>query len=161
MESSQIVLKLVLDTLGVPDSIAEVDDRKRIQKAIYLAQAAGVDLSYVFGWYVMGPYCPALTRDYYTLASALEAKDKGYEGKSLRSDLREKLASLQPLFQPPQGTSLSSESWLELLASIHFLRTVSKFDDGDSGKVLEKEKPSLANFYQQGKKVLQSAGLLR
>lgn len=161
MESSQIVLKLVLDTLGVSDRIAEVDDRKRIQKAIYLAQAVGVDLSYVFGWYVMGPYCPALTRDYYTLASALEANDKGYEGKSLRADLREKLESLHPLIQPPKGTTLSSESWLELLASIHFLRTVSKFDEKASKAVIEKEKASLAKFYDLGKQTLLSAKLLR
>ncbi len=161
MESPQIVLKLVLDTLGVPDSIAEVDDRKRIQKAIYLAQAAGVDLSYVFGWYVMGPYSPALTRDYYTLALALEAKDNGYEGKSLRADLQKKLGSLQPLMQPPQDTHLCLESWLELLASIHFLQTVSRFDDAASRAVMETEKPSLADFYQQGKKALQSARLLQ
>ncbi len=160
MEPSQIVLKLVLDNLGVSDSIAEVDDRKRIQKAVYLAQAAGVNLSYVFGWYVMGPYSPALTRDYYSLASALEARDKGYEGKALRPDLQGKLQSLQPLIKPPPGTGLSQEKWLELLASIHFLRTVSKFDEDDSKEVIAKEKESLAPFYDVGKNTLLSAHLL-
>jgi hypothetical protein len=160
MEPSQIVLKLVLDNLGVSDSIAAVDDRKRIQKAVYLAQAAGVNLSYVFGWYVMGPYSPALTRDYYSLASALDADDKGHVGKALRPDLKDKLDSLQPLIEPPPGIDLSQEDWLELLASIHFLLTVSKFTDEESRDRLDKEKQHLVGFFDQGKISLRSAGLL-
>jgi len=161
MEPSQIVLKLVLDNLGVSNSITEVDDRKRIQKAVYLAQAAGVNLSYVFGWYVMGPYSPALTRDYYSLASALEASDKGHEGKSLRPELQGKLESLQPLIEPPPGIRLSQEKWLELLASIHFLQTVSKFDEKAARAVIAKEKASLVPFYDNGKNALLSANLLQ
>ncbi len=50
MEARQIVLKLFLSTLGVPADIDTVNDRKRVQKAVYIGQLTGVDLGYRFGW---------------------------------------------------------------------------------------------------------------
>ncbi len=59
METKLLVLKLFLGALGIDDSIETVDDRKRVQKAVYLGQLSGIDLGYRYGWYRMGPYpCP-------------------------------------------------------------------------------------------------------
>ena len=81
MENKLIALKVLLDQLGVPDSIETIDDRKRVQKAVYLGQLSGVDLGYRFGWYVFGPYSPALTKDYYSLAEAIASGDRSYVGR--------------------------------------------------------------------------------
>ena len=64
MRESLVALDLVLDELGVPTKVDTFRDRKLVQKAVYVAKAAGVDLGYTYGWYVHGPYSPALTRDY-------------------------------------------------------------------------------------------------
>ena len=56
MDAKLITLRLFLDALGQSVDIETVDDRKRVQKAVYLGQLSGVDLGYRFSWYVMGPY---------------------------------------------------------------------------------------------------------
>ena len=60
MDTSLIVLQLVLSELGVEPTIENLDDRIRLQKAMYLSQEAGVRLGYRFSWYVRGPYSQAL-----------------------------------------------------------------------------------------------------
>lgn len=161
MEPSEILLKLVLDELGISAGIQSVGDRKRIQKAVYLAQAAGVDLGYFFGWYVMGPYSPALADEYYGLESALEQKADGLANTALRTDLKKKLKALQPALQPPHGSHLSTQDdWLELLASIHFLETVSKYNPQACVAVLRQQKPHLADSFDLGRQTLRDVGLL-
>lgn len=91
MDARLITLKLFLDELGIPDEIETIDDRKRVQKAVYLAQLTGVDLSYRFGWYLMGPYSPTLTKDYYSLAEAVASGDKDYESKQLQDVIKSRL----------------------------------------------------------------------
>ena len=67
MNTRLIVLELVLRELGMEPVIDSLQDRIRLQKAIYLSQEAGVPLGYRFGWYVRGPYSKGLARDYYYL----------------------------------------------------------------------------------------------
>jgi uncharacterized protein YwgA len=156
----QIALKLFLDELGVPPEVGTIDDRKRVQKAVYLGQLSGVDLGYRFGWYIMGPYCPSLTRDYFPLAESLASGDNEWEGKSLKKTVKDKLSRIKPLMTPPKGVDLSDENWLELIASLHFLRKVSKFDEPEALKVLKKEKAHVVGYVEQGKMALIDAGLL-
>lgn len=54
-------LKLVLDELNIPSDYSTIKQRTTVQKAVYLAQCAGVDLGYTFGWYTKGPFCPELS----------------------------------------------------------------------------------------------------
>lgn len=61
MEGPQIRLKLVLDHLGISPDVSTLQNRICIQKAIFLAKYAGVDLGYSYNWYVHGPYSPELT----------------------------------------------------------------------------------------------------
>lgn len=63
MDGRLVVLKRVVEALDEDCNIASFDDRKRLQKAIYLAQIAGIDLGYRYGWYIKGPYSTDLTRD--------------------------------------------------------------------------------------------------
>src|SRR5438445_2603540 len=61
-----VALRLVLKELGIPQEPTDLAARKRIQKAVYLAQSAGVPLGYDFGWYKRGPYSPSLARSYFS-----------------------------------------------------------------------------------------------
>src|ERR1051326_3215963 len=118
MDARLTALKLFLDELDTPSNIETVDDRKRVQKAVYLGQLSGVDLGYRFGWYLMGPYSPALTRDYYTLATEIGSGDRDFENKALQPPLRMRLQSVKRLLEPPAELNLPQESWLELISSL-------------------------------------------
>lgn len=160
MEAKLVVLKLFLDALDIPADIQTIDDRKRIQKAVYLGQLTRVDLGYRFGWYVMGPYSPSLTRDYYKLAEDLQSGDRGYEGKKLRSAVLDRLRRIRPLLKVPDGLELSQEEWLELVASYHYLVKVSKQPRAEAMETLEKQKPHLRPFVERAQEALGAVGLI-
>ena len=159
METKLLVLKLFLDTLGVDDRIDTVDDRKRVQKAVYLGQLSGIDLGYQYGWYRMGPYCPALTRDYYALESEIAAGALNPKGQALNAAAAEKLKSVTPLLQPPMA-DVSQEDWLELLASVHFLKTVSNQSDAEALATLKKQKPHVAAHFTAATDILKKNKIL-
>lgn len=50
MRPSLLVLKLVLDELGIDADVSTSEKRAAIQNAVYLAQHAGVDLGHRHGW---------------------------------------------------------------------------------------------------------------
>ncbi|MBI3910336.1 MAG: hypothetical protein HY320_05310 [Armatimonadetes bacterium] len=160
MEARLIALKLLLDELRVPAEINSVDDRKLIQKAVYLGQLTGVDLGYRFSWYLMGPYSPALTRDYYSLAEAIASDDPGAEGKQLHPDVRDRLQRVAGLLTS-LAFNLGQEDWLELVASVHFLRRVSRYSHERAEAVLREKKPHLAPHMELAEEALQRAGLLQ
>jgi uncharacterized protein YwgA len=160
MDRGQIALKLFLDELGIPLDIKTFDDRKRVQKAVYLGQLSGVDLGYRFGWYIRGPYSTRLTNDYFPLAESLASEDTDCEGKTLKKGVKEKLAKIRPLMNNPEDVDLPQEDWLELVASLDFLTRVSKLDEQEVLKVLEKEKSHVFGFVDQAKQALLSVGLL-
>lgn len=160
MDTRLTALKLFLDELDTPPDIETVDDRKRVQKAVYLGQLSGVDLGYRFGWYLMGPYSPSLTRDYYTLATEIASGDREYEDKELQPSLRARLKKVQGLLDPPQEVQLAQESWLELISSLHYLREIAKLNKEKALERLTKEKPTLVKFAEQAERRLGEVGLL-
>jgi uncharacterized protein YwgA len=160
MNENIVALKVVLDALGESSDISSLDDRKRIQKAIYLGQRTGVDLGYRFGWYIRGPYSTSLARDYYQLADELQVRERDFEGKKLRSDAATKLQALAPLFQPPPNFKLDKEDWLELLASWDYLRTVSRQDAEKARATIHEEKPRLAPYIDEAAAALKRYKLL-
>ena len=158
MEPSLLVLKLFLDELGIALDVNTLADRKRIQKAVYLGQRGGVDLGYRFGWYLMGPYCPALAQTYYQFSPDQVASDDSLE---LAGELKDRLAAIRPLMSPPKNLSLAAEDWLELVASVDFLRTVSKLDMSAIRERLQEEKPALVNYVDTANEALLSMKLLQ
>ena len=156
MQESLIVLRLVLNALGQSPNISTVDERKRLQKAIYLAQISGADMGYRFNWYVKGPYSPTLAKDYYLLAEhepALRDADKKW---ALPSSLMSRLHSVRPLHTPPPDAPLSQPNWLELVASLHFLRHVSRMSEGDARKEVAARKPLLSAYTPQAERALRN-----
>jgi uncharacterized protein YwgA len=160
MDTRLVALKLFLDELQIPTDIETVDDRKRVQKAVYLGQLSGIDLGYRFGWYLMGPYSPALTRDYYSLAEAIASGDRDYEDKELQRSVRDRLRTVLPLIEVPQDIALSQEDWLELVSSLHYLRKVRRCSDKEAKDILKEEKPRLFSFADKAEGQLQEVGLL-
>ena len=160
LENQLVALKLLLDELGLRPQISTLNDRKRLQKSVYLAQIAGVDLGYRFSWYLRGPYSPSLTRDYFALAKEIGMGDRTHEGKRLKNALREHLEKIRPLLTVPEGVDLGQPSWLELLASLHYLRQVRKESRSEAVQILEKEKPTLAPYFEKAEGKLVTAGLL-
>jgi uncharacterized protein YwgA len=160
MEPRLVALKLFLAELGIPETIATVHERKRLQKAVYIGQLSDIDLGYRYGWYLMGPYCPALARDYYDLDEALGEGEQQHEKVELKATVREKLATVKNLFHVPDGVALPQEDWLELLSSVHFLRKMSGYDADTTRDTLKKQKPHLIAYLDKAESALRSGSLL-
>ncbi len=91
MRTSLTLLSAVLKKLSIPTKVDSIDDRKTIQKAIFLAREAGVDLGYQYNWYLMGKYSPGLAQDYFNL-------DHSVEVKVLHPKIENRLDALRGLF---------------------------------------------------------------
>jgi uncharacterized protein YwgA len=116
MNRQQLSLALTLKALGLPLRLDTFDDRMVIQKTIYLCQIGGVHLGYRYNWYRRGPYSPDLTRDAFDLVRQSEDES---EGCALDVDSVEKLSKLAELWR---NESANRPRWLELVASVAFLR---------------------------------------
>ena len=160
MDSKIVVLNLFLKELDVPATIDTIDDRKLVQKAVYLGQLSGVDLGYRFGWYLRGPYCPSLTVDYYKLSDALESEGAECTGKELRGSIRRDLQRIKPILAPPAGVPLKQPEWLELLASVHFLQRISRMSLDEARNELKVRKPTLESWVDHAQEQLRQFGFL-
>jgi len=158
VDTRLVVLNRLLEALAVPVDVTSIDARKKMQKAVYLAQASGLKLGYAYGWYLLGPYSTGLARDYYALASTLGPDAPA--GAELRDDVRAGLAPLREALNVPQGVQLSAPQWFELLSSVHFLRKVRGLTTPDANLVLLKEKPEVAPFADRAAEALGAAQLL-
>lgn len=160
METRLIALKLILNELDVKSDVTFLPDRKRIQKIIYLGQAAGVDLGYHYGWYLIGPYSTSLAKDYFALADAIESEEKGLTRRKLLPETKSRLNRIKPLLQSPIK-DLVQESWVELLASVHFLCSKGRYTKREALEFLKKEKPHLVVNAEKAYKALKKFKLLK
>jgi uncharacterized protein YwgA len=133
MDRQQIGLKLTVDGLNLPFQINTFEDRLILQKAIYLAQAAGVNLGYYYHWYLHGPYSPSLTRDEYAIACEHGQGIDESEGWKLDDESTERLKKLQNLI--PKGDRPEVRKKLELLASVHFLINRRQIRQNDAREI--------------------------
>lgn len=129
MDRQQIGVKLAIDGLNLPFKIDGFQSRLIMQKSVYLAQAAGVNLGYYYHWYLYGPYSPSLTRDEYAIAIDISADMDESKGWKLDDKSSQRLKRIRGIFAGLKGDKLAKK--LELLASVHFLierKQVSKVD---------------------------------
>lgn len=128
MDRQQISVKLTVDGLNLPFNIDFFMDRLIMQKTVYLAQAAGVNLGYFYQWYLHGPYSPSLTRDEYAIAADIAAGLDDSRGWKLDDKSSKRLETIQGIFRVDRNKLARK---LELLASVHFLidrKKVSKIN---------------------------------
>jgi len=120
MDRRQIATALILRELGVAPRLDSFTDRLVLQKATYLAQAAGFDLGYHYGWYLRGPYCSQLAKDMFAAASDPVGLDDLLPSWKLDKQSRSELRRLIPLVGADDA---DRPRRLELVASVHFLIT--------------------------------------
>jgi uncharacterized protein YwgA len=129
MDRQQIGVKLAVDGLGLKFKIDTFMDRLIMQKAVYMAQAKGVNLGYFYHWYLHGPYSPSLTRGEYAIAADIGFGMDDSEGWKLDDQSSQRLKEIKDIFSEPDRDKLATK--LELLASVHFLidrKQVSRVD---------------------------------
>ncbi len=119
MDRQQISVKLTIDGLKLPFKIDSFEDRLILQKAVYLAQTAGINLGYYYQWYLYGPYSPSLTQDEYAIDMDISTGLDESRKWKLDDASRRRLGEIQAIFTEPQRNKLRRK--LELLASVHFL----------------------------------------
>ncbi|TGD62082.1 hypothetical protein EYC08_16830 [Tabrizicola sp. WMC-M-20] len=159
MEEKEIALKLVLDAIGEDTSISSVDDRVRLQKAVYICQELGIPLGYNYSWYVKGPYSTSLTQDYYSLNSALSSGDNNAHGLALNSSLNDRVAVARSCLALPTNVQVLKHHWLEALCSLHYLLKHSRKSYEEAVTFLGTVKPHLNNVVPVAHARLQSVGL--
>ncbi len=94
---------------------ADFDQRLVTQKTVYLMQAFGLYLGYLFTWYIRGPYSPSLTRDVYGLTDIYQhIPEVKFADPNSESRFQE--------FLHLQNTLHDKARMWEILASAHFLR---------------------------------------
>ncbi len=137
MDRREIGLRLTISALDLPFQMDTFDDRLILQKAVYLAQEAGVKLGYFYNWYLRGPYSPAVAEDAFSVNVAIAGgndESKAYElaDKQLRN-----LRKIRNLVEEPRR-SLARR--LELLASVHFLIDRKQVSGRDPKTIVERLK---------------------
>jgi uncharacterized protein YwgA len=123
--SARIDLKLALDRAVVPVQLDTFSRRFNIQKRVYLIQIAGCDLSYRYGWYLRGPYSKTLTADAFTLKAELEAAEQDHARHELSAQAAGRIDKAKALWSRPDDASVGGDEWLELLASLHYLKHIA------------------------------------
>jgi hypothetical protein len=163
MDRQQVGLKLTMDALGFERLFALKDfkDRLILQKAVYLTQAAGLQLGYHFNWYLRGPYSPGLTKDAFAMANELAQKQDDAKDWNLDAESVQRLTRIKPLFEKTPEPDLPKR--LELLASILFLLKEKRATSTEPAKLDEVLKRNGKDFsweeIRQGLKELDEYGL--
>lgn len=126
MNVPRIFLKLILEQAGIENiKLDSFSQRFNIQKRIYLTQILGLDLGYRFGWYLRGPYCTDLTNDAYALKEEALDGQTNVKGRHLTETTTERMQKARQLWEVPINLSVDVDRWLELLASIHYLKHIA------------------------------------
>lgn len=135
MEKQRILLKLILDKMDLGDlNLQSFQNRLKYQKKIYLLQLFGLDLGYRYNWHIHGPYCPSLTSDLFTLKEEVEVeKERDYENYKLKENFKRKTDQVKKLWRK-KPDSVNDALWVELLASLHYLKHIAYWGKSKVGK---------------------------
>ena len=147
MDRQQIGVKLTVDGLNLPFKIDFFMDRLIMQKTVYLAQAAEVNLGYFYQWYLHGPYSPSLTRDEFAVAADIASGMDDSEGWKLDESSSQRLERIRAIFSEPDRDKLARK--LELLASVHFLIDRKQVSKVDTGRILTTLKQFKKDFSEE------------
>ena len=147
MDRQQIGVKLAIDGLGLPFLVGTFRDRLIMQKTVYLAQEAGVNLGYYYHWYLYGPYSSSLTRDEFAIAMDISAGMDESEGWKLDDQSSERLKGMKRIFAEPDRDALAKR--LELLASVHFLIDRKQVAGVDTSQITETLKRYKKDFSEE------------
>ena len=100
-------------------------ERLILQKTIYLLEESGMQLGYGFGWYKYGPYSQDLVQDAY---SVLYSNEEHYKTATSEWKFSPESDIAFKGFKATFNDILGNAEMLELVASIHFIKTRWKHD---------------------------------
>lgn len=160
MAGQLAVLHLVFDEVGIGNDVSSKDRRIELQKVVCLAQQGGLSLGYGFNWYVRGPYSPGLTSDYYQLSADIGPVSEEAANLNLNETAKAVLARVRALLSPPTNVALSRTLWLELLASIAFLRKKYRYSEEQARQKILRDKPGLAPYFDAASSALQAQAII-
>jgi uncharacterized protein YwgA len=135
MDRQQIGVKLAMDALGLGFQIDNFRDRLIMQKTVYLAQAAGVNLGYYYHWYLHGPYSPSLTRDEFAIDADIASAMDESKGWKLDDKSSQRLQEIRSIFAEAEVDRERLARKLELLASVHFLIDREQASEVDTSRI--------------------------
>jgi uncharacterized protein YwgA len=104
-----------LRATGLDPSVATFEERKKVQKLVYLLQLFGVRLGFSYSWYLHGPYSPDLTK---VLFDALANPKSIHVSEDVFKDDEKKIQKLKAFL----GNRIGSTDFLELLVSLHYVK---------------------------------------
>lgn len=107
---------------------ASFNQRKVLQKTVFILQEMRLRLGYQFNWYLYGPYSPQLAEDAYQIninGDYLESETHGYSFSSKSKDILRKFKSLF-------ADRKTDETWLEIVSSLLFLKKYYHYSDHET-----------------------------
>lgn len=116
----------------------DFENRKKLQKAVYLLENMGVDVGdYSFSWDSYGPYSLSLDCE----ASQLDdAKVQEFSFSRFAEDSFKRLKEIAE-----KSTKYDASSWMECIASMHYLKNVFRIKEDDVIAELMRRKPHLSD----------------
>ena len=126
-----------LKTAGLDPSVATFDERKKVQKLVYLLQLFGINLGFSYSWYLHGPYSPDLTK---VLFDTLGNPKSIPPNVGLTHDDERMVKRLKAFL----GERIRSTDFLELLVSLHYIKKISSSSGASKEeilRVLKEKKP--------------------
>ena len=98
-------------------NMSNLDGRIVFQKTIYFLQEFKVNLGYGFSWYIYGPYSTSLAMSGFELIKKMgNLSEIKFTKKEYENNFQQFLIFL--------GSKKNDSNWLELLASLHFLKKI-------------------------------------
>jgi uncharacterized protein YwgA len=113
------ILDLILGRLGLRPTIETFDERKTIQKVVFIVQRAGIPVGYSYRWHISGPYSSELARVYYSIATNPDGYAQQAAGLVLKPEIEKGLQAVRDAL----GNEIKDPELLEALASALYLRT--------------------------------------
>jgi len=126
-----------LKVAGLDPSVATFEERKKVQKLVYLLQFFGVRLGFQYNWYLHGPYSPDLTK---VLFEGSGDSGPVHISTELTGDEAKRIQKLRQFL----GDRIRSTDFLELLVSLDYIKKEGASPSAkkeDVIRVLREKKP--------------------
>ena len=132
-------LKVIYERVyGSPFTYENFENRKKLQKAVYLLENMGVAIGdYSFSWDSYGPYSLSLDCE----ASQLdESQSQEFSFSRFAENAFDRLKEIVEI-----STTYDVSSWMECIASVHYLKNVFRIQEDTVISELVKRKPYLSD----------------
>jgi hypothetical protein len=121
-----VILARIANEFG-GSMLDSLETRIAFQKTVYLLQLSGLDIGYVFGWELYGPYSKSLAGNVRLYEESRCEVDKVAEQLVLTQWAQDMITRTRKFLSPPESPDVAPvkpSEWLEVLTSLHYLATL-------------------------------------